>query len=388
MQTLCSLLIVFVVLFSGCSNNDTAPFVPPDLIYLFASYPVGENPTSIKSGDFNQDGFTDLITSNIRSNSLSILSGNGDGSFALETTLLVCKEPRNLAIDRFNDDPHEDLAVACSGSGQVAIFLGKGNGQFDRFAQYSVNRTPVSIAPADFNNDSLLDLAVALRNDKIQLLYGSGNGRFRPGPLYVHGDTPTSIITADFNRDGHADLAVTNGGPMTSAVSIWLGQGDGTFLVPVDYRTGKRPLSVKLADFNTDGISDLLVINGQMNTITVFIGNGDGTFQEGKDAGGEAGPNDGLAQDFNGDKIPDVAVVNIQSGSLSVLYGKGDGTFQYPPINYTTPRGPFALVSLTVATGRDEQPGLAIANNAENSITIFLHHGLKTRASERAPSAT
>jgi hypothetical protein len=123
-----------------------------------------------------------------------------------------------------------------------------------------------------------------------------------------------------------------------------------------------------------------LVINGEMNTITVFLGNGDGTFQEGKDSGGEAGPNHGVAQDFDGDKILDVAVVNIQSASLSLLYGKGDGTFHYPPRNYPTPHAPFALTTLTIATGRGEQPGLAIANNASSNVSIFLHHGLKRRA--------
>lgn len=213
----------------------------------------------------------------------------------------------------------------------------------------------------------------------MQLLLGLGNGKFRTGHLYVHGDTPTSVSTADLNRDGNLDFAVTNGGPMSNAVSIWLGQGDGTFLVPTDYHTGKRPLSVSFADFDSDGILDLFVINGQMNTITVFLGNGDGTFQEGKDSGGDAGPNHGVARDINGDKILDVAIVNIQSGSISLLYGKGDGTFMYPPRHYPTPRGPFAITSLTISSGRDEEPGLAIANNASNSVTIFLHHGLKSR---------
>lgn len=377
-------LLSFPLIFLGCSDNQKDSFHPPDLVYLFANYPVGKGPTSIKTGDFNRDGFTDLITSNIRGNSLSILMGKGDGSFGTQTSMFACLEPRNLAVERLNDDGFQDVAVACSGSNEVKIFLGTENGEFKKGASYVVRRTPVSIATGDFNSDSILDLVVALRNDKIQLLYGLGNGTFRVGPLYVHGDTPTSVIADDFNRDGHLDLAVTNGGPMSSAVSIWLGQGDGTFLVPTDYRTGKRPLSVKEGDFNTDGIIDLLVINGQMNTITVFLGNGDGTFQAGLDAGGEAGPNDGVIQDFNGDKLPDVAIVNIQSGSLSVLYGKGDGTFQYPPISYTTPRGPFAMTSLTVATGRNEQPGLAIANNAEHSVTIFLHHGLHPRASQQA----
>ena len=124
------------------------------------------------------------------------------------------------------------------------------------------------------------------------------------------------------------------------------------------------------------------MINGEMNTITVFLGNGDGTFQEGKDSGGDAGPNHGVAQDFNGDKMPDVAVVNIQSASLSLLYGKGDGTFHYPPRHYPTPYAPFALTILPVAIGRDEQPGLAVVNNASSNVSIFLHHGLKARVGD------
>ncbi|RMH06008.1 MAG: VCBS repeat-containing protein [Nitrospirae bacterium] len=371
-------MCVLVLFAEACSDKDA--YVPPDLFYLYANYKVGKNPTAIKTGDFNQDGFTDLVTSNIAANSLSFLMGNGDGSFQNQVSLPVCREPRNLDIADFNQDGHQDIVVACAGSDQVIVLLGHGDGSFEREGQYPVNRTPVSIADGDFNSDTLLDLVVALRNDKLQLFFGYGNGKFRRGPLYEYGDTPTSVAVADLNRDGNLDLAVTNGGPMSSAVSIWLGQGDGTFLMPRDYRTGKRPLSVSFADFNVDGILDLLVVNGQMNTITVFLGNGDGTFQDGLDAGGDAGPNHALAKDFNGDKIPDVAIVNIQSGSVSILYGKGDGTFRYPPRHYTTPRGPFALTSLTIAVGREEQPGLAIANNAEGSVSIFLHHGLRSRA--------
>jgi len=372
-------LTVFLLFlsFSGCLPENS--YVPPDLLYLFKNYGVGKNPTAIRAGDFNADGFTDLVTSNISANSLSLLFGNGDGSFQTQIPVPVCKEPRNIAIEDFNQDTHLDFAIACYGSDQISILAGRGDGTFEKIAQYHVNRTPVSIATGDFNGDQVLDMVVALRNDKIQLLLGNGMGKFRFGPMYVYGDTPTSVVTADVNGDGHLDLAVSNGGPMSSAISIWLGQGDGNFLMPTDYRTGKRPVSVSFADFNNDGVLDLFVINGQMNTITVFIGNGDGTFQEGIDSGGDAGPNHGLAQDFDGDKILDIAVVNIQSGSLSVLFGNGDGSFRYPPRLYPTPYAPFAITSLKLAKGRDEQPGLAIVNNAKHSVSIFLHHGLNSR---------
>ena len=380
------LLALLFVLLLGCPKQET--YVPPDVLYLFKTYKVGKNPTSINSQDFNADGFADLITSNIRDNSLSVLLGKGDGSFEDHVAFPACQEPRNLVIEDFDLDHQFDLAVACSGDNHVLIFLGEGNGRFTRGVDYAVQRTPVSIAKGDFNEDQLPDLVVALRNDKLQVFLGRGNGRFRLGPLYEYGDTPTSVVTNDLNQDGHLDLAVTNGGPMSSAVSIWMGVGDGSFLSPVDYRTGKRPLNVSFADFNSDRILDLLVVNGQMNTITVFLGNGDGTFQEGQDSGGDAGPNHALAQDFDGDRVLDIAIVNIQSASISLLFGNGDGTFRYPPKHYPTPHGPFALTSLTVADGRGEQPGLAIANNAASSVSIFLHHGLKPRATSDSPSPT
>lgn len=375
----CSCLMIGLLFLglAGCTSREE--YTPPDLIYHYKDFSVGKNPTSIRTSDFNGDGFADLITTNIQGNSLSLLMGTGDGGFQDQRIITACQEPRNVAVDDFNLDHFMDLVVACSGDHHVLVFSGQGNGTFLRGSQYLVRRTPVSITTGDFNEDFLPDMVVALRNDKLQVFLGMGNGKFRVGPLYEYGDTPTSVASADFNADDHLDIAVTNGGPMSHAVSIWLGIGDGTFLAPKDYRTGKRPLSVSFADFNSDAMLDLLVINGEMNTITVFLGNGDGTFQEGKDSGGDAGPNHGVAQDFDGDKIPDVAVVNIQSASISLLYGKGDGTFRYPPRHYGTPHAPFALTTLSIATGRGEQPGLAVVNNASSNVSIFLHHGLKER---------
>jgi len=370
----------------ACSKQDT--FVPPDLFYLFASYPVGKNPTSVGTADFNQDGSTDLITTNIGNNTLSILFGNGDGTFKESVSIAVCREPRAVALNDYNRDGRMDLAVACAGSDQIAVYFGLDSGAFGGGERYAVKKTPVSIASADFNGDQKADLAVALRNDKIKILLGNGDGSFMDGPLYEHGDTPTSIAAADLNGDGKIDLATSNGGPMSSAVSIWLGNGDGTFRQGEDYRTGKRPLGVSFADFNNDRKTDMLVINGEMDTFTIFLGNGNGTFQKGKEAGADAGPNFGLVRDFNGDHLPDVAVVNIQSNDLSILFGRGDGTFHYPPRNYRTKGGPFALATFYVTTTDLEEPGLAVANNGEGSVSIFLHRGLKAIGSQSTAASS
>lgn len=369
-------LLGLSVVFAGCPSENNR-YSPPDLFYLFAHYEVGKNPTTITTADFNQDGITDLVTTNIGNNTLSFLRGNGDGSFRDPVQMKVCQEPRAVSVRDLDQDGVLDLALACAGSDQIVIYRGEKDGRFKELHAYSVNKIPIAVVAEDLNGDGHLDLAVALRNDKIKVFLGQGHGAFAEGVQYEYGDTPTALALTDLNGDSKIDMVVTNGGRMSNAVSIWLGNGDGTFRWPTDYRTGKRPLGVSLADFNRDNIPDLLVINGEMDTFTVFLGRGDATFLPGRESGADAGPNYGIARDFDGDRIVDVAIVNIQSNDLSIVYGVGDGTFHYPPRNYRTKGGPFAIADFSVMTEQSAIPGLIVANNGANSISVFLHRGLK-----------
>lgn len=362
-------------LLAACQKRD--PYVPPDPLYYFASYKVGKNPTTVTPFDINQDGMTDLVTTNMSSNTISILLGNGDGTFHEQIQLHVCQEPRSLTQGQFNQDQYPDVVLACSGSDQIAVLFGRADGRFEEGPQYPVHRTPVSIASGDLNGDQVADLVVALRNDKVKVFLGQGNGEFHHGAQYEYGDTPTSVALSDLNKDGKLDLVVTNGGPMSNAVSIWIGKGDGTFEKPTDYRSGRRPLGVSFADFNNDHIKDLLVINGERDSFSTFLGNGNATFQAGHDSGADAGPIFGLARDFDGDHRADVAIVNLQSSDLSILFGKGDGTFEYPPRNYRTKSGPFAVALFNVTSQAIEEPGLVTADNGQGTVSIFLHRGLK-----------
>ena len=367
----------------SCSQKD--PYVPPDLLYLFSSYRVGKNPTSVSTGDFNADGITDIVTTNIGNNSISLLFGNGDGTFREQVIIPTCQEPRSHTLGDYNQDGFVDMAVACSGSDLVRILFGHETGILSNGPNYAMHRTPVALAGGDINNDQKEDLLVAMRNDKLQVLLGRGNGSFQKGAEYEYGDTPTSVALKDLDGDGMLDAAVANGGPMTNGVSIWLGNGDGTFQDPTDYRTGKRPLAVRFADFNNDLKTDMLVINMQQDSFTVFLGNGNGTFQEGKDDGADAGPVFGLTRDFNGDRLTDVAIVNTQSRDLSILFGRGDGTFRYPPRNYKTEGRPFAIANLILTKNAEGEPGLVIANNGASSVSVFLHRGLRHRRHPASP---
>ena len=288
---------------------------------------VSTQPNSVVTADFNGDGIPDLAVANSGSNTISILLGNGNGTFTAAASLQTPTAPYRLAVGDFNRDGSVDLAVTLSYSNSVLIFLGNGNGAFT--ASPSTPATglqPVGLAVADFNGDGLLDLAVANENSStVTILLGNGDGTFTAasGSPAV-GDYPLAIVQGDLNGDGVPDLAVAN--YYSNTVSILLGNGDGSFALAGSVAAGSYPSSLALADLNGDGKLDLVVSNYYSASLTVLLGKGDGTFTA------AASPVTGTyplaigVADLNNDGKADLVVANY-SNSLSVLLGNGDGTF-------------------------------------------------------------
>ena len=154
---------------------------------------------------------------NGKSNNVSILLGNGDGTFQAPLNTAVGTEPIALAAADFNGDGKLDLAVADFGvpglsAGSFAVLIGNGNGTFQPQQDPLTNPgAPVAVVAADFNGDGKVDLAVANEDTStITLLAGNGNGAFQP-PVTFAINNPIAMIAADFDQNGTLDLAVPTG---------------------------------------------------------------------------------------------------------------------------------------------------------------------------------
>jgi hypothetical protein len=314
--------------------------------------------------DFNRDGKADLAIANYTGGYVSILLGNGDGTFQKPVHYFAVPSPTWVAAGDFNGDGNLDLAVTHAGNSFVSIFLGRGDGTFPSLQNLKLTGASYCATVADFNGDGKADLAATNLNGGVSILLGNGDGTFGSAAFFPAGSNSVYLASGDFNGDGKTDLAVAN--QDSNNVSILLGNGDGTFQNPRNFSAGVQPSAVATGDFNGDGKPDLVVSN-YGGGVSVLLGNGDGNFQGAVSYLAGNQPNGVTVGDLNGDGKADIAVANY-GGTLSVLSGNGNGTFQ-PAMNY--PAGT-RLTTLAIGDFNGDGRSDVVVVGLDGNITILL----------------
>ncbi len=348
----------------------------PALSLKNAAVTTGNSPRAITYGDFNGDGKLDLAIANYLDDTVSILLGNGDGTFQNQVIYAVGSGPHAIIAGDFNEDGKLDLAVANNGAGTVSILIGNGDGTFQTHLDYQAGLSSVALAAADFNRDGFLDLCVVdLALDQVSILLGNGNGTFKSPVTYAVGTFPISVSVGDFNGDGKLDVVVANNnfGSTGGTVSVLLGNGDGTFQAQSQFNTGNNPDSVITADFNGDHRLDLAIANETDNTISILLGNGNGTFQNAVAYSTATTPSALAAADFNGDGIVDLAATGAGSAEVSILLGVANGTFEAAS-NFATGAEPLSITAADF--DNDGALDLVTANFNQADATIFTQISL------------
>ena len=349
-------------------------------------YPAGAQPAALVIADFNADGKADLAVANFGSNNVSILLGNGNGTFSPQTFFNAGMGPVSVATGDFNGDNKLDLVAANVNSNTVSVLLGNGSGTFGAASGFATGNNPVYVAVGDFNADNKLDLAVANQNsDSISVLLGNGDGTFGTKTDFITGAQPFWLIVADFNGDSKLDLASAN--PASNTVSVLLGNGNGTFGAKTDFATGTFPRAVVAADFRKLLRLDLATANENGSSVSVLLGRGNGTFDPRTDLGTDTEPLAITAADFDNDGKPDLLTSNVgyvfaycsyyygclrtAFPTVSLLRGNGDGTF--------SPRTDFSIgfdqSPVSVATADfngDGRVDAVTANQQSNSVSVLL----------------
>jgi hypothetical protein len=362
------------------------------------SYPVGAGPSQLIVADFNGDHIPDLATVNTSANNVSILINNGDGTFRPQLEFATGPGPVGLAAVDWNKDGKMDLVVANSAADaahSVSILLGNGDGTFQPHHDIDGAPNANSIAVGDFNGDGNPDIATSSNNPVNAVHVSLGNGRggmlglfkdtgnigLTPRPPNDNAFLLTKIVRADFNHDGKDDLYYieccnTFVIVQQGAFGVLVSNGDGTFTDHPPTDASIPPKDLIAVDINQDGLTDAIMpfdgCHEPCTGVSVFINHGDGTF-----VGGAGFPVDvenpgflieGAAFDVDGDGHKDFVLVgndtndpsfNPDRMTLIIQKQKADGTFASPP---QFAGGPSQLITVTLKAPIVENPSVAVAD--------------------------
>jgi hypothetical protein len=355
---------------------------------------VGSVAAAEATGDFTGNGNLGVAVVNQGSDSVSILPGNGDGTFQQPITVALPSGSgaSSIVAADFNNDGRTDLALTDSGLNEVSILLGNGDGTFQS-STIAVPGGPYAIAAGDFAGNGQVDLAVVDRSSSsITILLGNGDGTFSVGQTIVLANTvdptnpflfPDAIVAGNFTANGHLDLVVAE--PFIDGVTMLLGNGNGTFTQASTTTFGASfpfiPSSMTLVaeDFRNNGLMDLAVASanpGAGDTLDVLKGNGDGTFQAPTTMSLNLGvsPIAIVAGHFTSSGNLDLATADsngIGTDDFSVYIGAGDGTFHAAVPYVLGGSGSSSAIATGdfVGNGRTD---LAITRTSPDSVQVAL----------------
>jgi hypothetical protein len=337
-------------------------------------YPAGTLAGNVQLADLNRDGKLDAVVTDSASGAVDVLFGNGDGTFGKAVSYPALAGPAALTVGNFAGNGKIDLAVA--GAGGLAVLLNDGSGHFSAPASIALTAASQSLAAADLRGAGRDDAVLANADGSVTVLLNDGAGSLHVQPAFsAASGSLSSIVAGDFNGDGKPDLALT--APGANSVLVLVGRGDGTFAPGVSYAVGNAPASLLAADFTGAGILDLVSLNQAANTFSVLMGNGDGTFRPSSDFAAGNGPIAAAVGDFNSDGHPDLAIANFTGATVSLPLGHGDGSFSSPRAYRAD------LDTRAIASGDlngDGHPDLVVANYCgadsacagNGSATVFL----------------
>ncbi len=354
------------------------------------------NPKSINAAgskfvlvaDLNRDGIPDLV---VNDNPVVIYLGRADGTYT-EAPVPSISGPTagSVAVADFNGDGIPDLAVAMYSSSAVSILLGNGDGTFGTPIQANLpsgDTNPSQLLTADFNGDGIADLAVINSyGSTISILFGNGDGTFTMAAAPSISVRPSAVAIGDFNGDGKTDLAV--GDAYSDLITILLGNGDGTFTTAGTVHSGTNGgtsdgLEIATADFNGDGKLDLAVaaggVGGTSESVTILTGNGDGSFNPSSSVQGSNATSVTWIQvaDFNQDGVPDVVLADA-SGNVNVLLNNGSGSFGGDIPVVTGLSVPYYLMVGVGDLNGDGYPDIAAGGYYNSTLGLYLTEPTET----------
>jgi len=279
---------------------------------------VGLTPSPNENADFDGDGFIDIATANYGSGSVSVLLGNGDGTFRAAQHYPVGGWPAGMAVLDVDGDGDTDIACGSLQGNHVALLRNDGSGSFGAATTFDGGQGEYGLAAADFDNDGIMDLVVgASWTGQLRVHLGDGLGGFALSGSAPSGGVGWMLACGDVNGDGNVDVTSANGG--TSNASVLLGDGQGHLAPAVVHPTPGHTTATDLGDLDGDGDLDWVVSIFGAGVWEVRENDGQGNFALRTVYPANANPACATVLDVDGDRDLDLVLLDEIANTITVM---------------------------------------------------------------------
>ena len=373
-------------------NNGTIKNISNQLLinsntFNQSTFSTGSRPFSVAIADINGDNNLDLISVGFNSRNASILLGNGDGSFQNQIGFSSGgngNNPFTVAVADFNGDGKPDIATEGYFNNELRILLNNsipGENSIAFQSSFSAGSTgihPLSLVAGDLNRDGIVDIATANAGaNNVSVFFGNGNGTFKTPTTFATGLYPRDIAFADINGDGKLDVITTNNDGNTITIlrnNTSTGATVPNFVART-ITTGTSPEAISIADINSDGKLDIVTIShyGTEQNINVHINSGTMgsltiTFATKTTIAIPSGNGDITIGDVNYDGKMDI--VTATNGKTSLFLGNGNGSFQ-ASTSYAIGNNPRSVALGDI--NHDNRIDMITANDTDSTLSVLIN---------------
>ncbi len=286
--------------------------------------PIGDEASPNDTADFNFDGDIDLVVANSADHNLSVVMGNGDGTFQPEISIPVSRTPHGVIAGDLDGDGDMDIAVASSSlGGFVTVIKNNGNGTFAAPIAYDMGGSEYGLALGDMDNDGIMDLVVGENGtESVSIHLGVGNATYVASGIVNCGGRVWVVQLGDLNGDGYCDASTANSVEGTGG--IMLGDGAGGWSGPAAvYDVFSQAPSTDLGDLDGDGDLDWVLSSFGSSIWRLYANDGLGNFTFVQDFTADNNPSCAVLTDIDNDRDLDVVLTDEIADVMKILQNSG-----------------------------------------------------------------
>ncbi len=319
--------------------------------------------------DIFNHGINDLVVVGAADSAVEVLRNLGDGTFQYFSKKSICVAGNDIDTGDFNGDGFSDLIVNCTHDSKIQIFYGNGRGDFN-LQEIVVSPAVIGIStPANYGSPGTNQFSLLKdKPSELDILFRNPSGEFDQKKSLPLSPAPSRLVSDVFTRDGAVSYVIAS--EVNSIFSVFINHG-GDY-EKNDYSTIQSPSDFDTVDFRNNGYKDLILTSANIGNFRIYENDGNGKFPQFREYSIPHGTASivGITH-LKAERKPELTLQSNQTGDLFIYSNLGGNSFLEP--QSVSLGGTFMGATTGAFVSKQGDLDLALIDSQKNEVVILLN---------------